>query len=163
MSTPLLIELLQKMLTLHQSLYQIAQEKTVVIQNEDIKGLQRLMQEEQKHISAIQVVENQRKTIVEKIKSNFSIGMEELTISTLVQYLNVPEKEEIRQLQDKLIEQIDDLKHVNVLNQQLLMLSLQFVNLNIDLLAPETDSPNYSRTQEDDNIQPGRSLFDSQA
>ena len=163
MLTPLLIESLKKTLKHHQSLYEIAVRKTTIVQKSDINGLQELLKEEQSHLSAIQILERKRKEIVERMKKDLSIEMEELTISTLLSYLKVAEKEEIRVLQELLIKQIEELKYVNVLNQQLLMHSLHFVNLNLDLLAPIQESPNYTKSLNEELNQPGRSLFNSQA
>lgn len=163
MLTQKLIEVLQKTLKLHQSLYEIAVEKTEVIKSANIESLQNIIQNEQKHIAAIQMFENQRQELVARFKKDLAIEMDGFTISALLTHLNGPEKEQIQELQANLIQQVDELKNVNTLNQQLLMHSLQFVHLNLNFFDPEPESPNYTKSADEELVETTRSLFDSQA
>ncbi|MFK4997184.1 hypothetical protein ACI2OX_05010 [Bacillus sp. N9] len=54
------------------------------------------------------------------------------------------------------------MKNKNALNQQLLTYSLQFVHMNLDMLAPDQELPNYSKTRNEASEQ-SRSFFDSKA
>ena len=51
---------------------------------------------------------------------------------------------------------------INGLNQQLIQQSLQFVNLQLDLLLPN-ELDNYSKEQDGQEPMPKLSLFDSKA
>jgi len=55
-----LISILEKQLTLYMSLYQLAVRKVDMIKTNDISSLNQIMKEEQKHITAISVLENER-------------------------------------------------------------------------------------------------------
>ena len=55
-----------------------------------------------------------------------------------------------------------ELKDINELNQQLIQQSLQFVNLQLDLLLPN-ELDNYSKEQAGQEPMPKLSLFDSKA
>ncbi|WP_227394294.1 flagellar protein FlgN [Jeotgalibacillus aurantiacus] len=136
MSELTLKSLLEQLIELHQSLLDLALEKTVIIKSGDLQELQRIIKEEQKYIYSIQTIEKKRQQI-----------------------LTMPA--DIEETKSKLLSVILDLKAVNELNQELLEQSMQFVTLNLDLLMPQPDSFNYKK--EDDEHQPVQSIFDSQA
>ncbi len=54
------------------------------------------------------------------------------------------------------------LKEQNELNQQLLITSLQFVNLSLDLLRPQDRNYNYDKTNQEPPKKM-KSMFDSKA
>ncbi|MBS4219329.1 flagellar protein FlgN [Bacillus sp. FJAT-49711] len=161
MSVQLLIESMEKLLILHQQLYETAIEKTEVIKANDIKSLDKLLREEQKLATSIQIAENKR----QQATAILSNGDKGTTVSQLIQKLEGLDKNKLSELQEKLSNVILELQETNALNQQLLQYSLQFINLNLDLLAPEQELPNYTKTQNEvsDNANIGRSVFDSKA
>lgn len=153
-----LIEILGKLLKLHKSLHGLAMEKTEVIKKGDLDELNSLINQEKKHIFAIEKMEKERSSIVAKL-------LPEQVTPTLKDCLPIFEKaerERLQELQEQLILKINDLKAVNSLNQDLLMLSQQFVELNLDLLLPR-DLPNYSKSTEDERPLTNVSIFDSKA
>lgn len=140
------IDLLQKQLTLHRSLNELAVKKTEILKANDVTALAQIINEEQKHIQAI-------------VQLTEKHGQESLA-DRLSKVSNL-EQQELTTLKAALLSEIERLKIQNGLNQQLIEHSLQFVNLSLDLLLPQPASVNYGRAGEDDK--PKRSLFDSQA
>ncbi|KIL46587.1 hypothetical protein KP77_27140 [Jeotgalibacillus alimentarius] len=128
--------LLQQQITLHKSLLELAKQKTEIIKVNNIEQLNQLIKDEQKHIRAISSLESKRG----QLDPNGDIQEEKA----------------------ELLHVILKLKEVNELNQDLLTQSMQLVSLNLDLMMPQPDSMNYSKDNEE-NDQPGRSMFDSQA
>ncbi|MBS4178276.1 flagellar protein FlgN [Lederbergia citrea] len=161
MSAQSLIESMEKLLALHNQLHETAVEKTKAIHNNDVQELNRIFREEQKYVAAIQVADKKRQQAVALLSN----GNVEVTISDIIDMLEGSDREQLTELQVKLLGVLTELKEVNALNQQLLTYSLQFVNMNLDLLAPEPELPNYSKTQSENNDHPntGRSIFDSKA
>ena len=161
MSVQLLIESMEKLLILHQQLYETAIEKTEVIKANDIKSLDKLLREEQKLATSIQITENKRL----QATAILTKADKTATVSQIIQLLDGPDKDKLSELQENLSKIILELQEKNALNQQLLQYSLQFINLNLDLLAPEPELPNYTKTQNEvsDNANIGRSVFDSKA
>ncbi|MCJ8007592.1 flagellar protein FlgN [Lederbergia wuyishanensis] len=161
MSVQLLIESMEKLLSLHLELHKAALEKTEAIKTNDIKSLDKLLREEQKLATSIQITENKR----QQATAILTNGDKATTISQIIQQLKAPSKEKLSELQGKLTTVISELQETNALNQQLLQYSLQFINLNLDLLAPEPELPNYTKTQNElnENTNTGRSVFDSKA
>ncbi|WP_052728236.1 flagellar protein FlgN [Domibacillus tundrae] len=146
----MLIETLEKQLALHKSLLQLAHAKKEAIKENRMDELNRIVRDEQKHISAISILEKQR-----------TAGSEG---SVLDQLPALPEEEQVQaaSLRDELIKTMLLLKAANDLNAELLDQSLQFVHLQLDLLAPP-DAGNYAPDGEHDNGPSTGPVFDSKA
>ena len=160
MSTQSLIESMEKLLALHNQLLGAVVEKTEAIKNNDMQILNRLLREEQKYVTAIQIADQKRLQATASLTNN-----EDATVSEVIAITSGEERNQLVILQEKLSNVLAELKDANALNQQLLEYSLQFVNLNLDLLAPELEVANYSKTPNEGFEQPGggRSIFDSKA
>lgn len=158
MSAQTLLLVLEKLLKLHKSLYQIAQDKTEVLKKGDIEALNQLMKNEQSHISAIQMIDKERAEIISKMIPK----QKNPTLRDCIALLDKPEVDKIVSIQEQLLSQITLLKEVNELNQDLLTQSLQYVSLNLDFLLPN-QSVTYSKEQDSEQDLPNLSLFDSKA
>lgn len=161
MSIQTLIESMETLLNLHQQLLAMTVKKTEVLQKNDIETLSNMLREEQKVLTAIQVAEQKR----EKASLLITNHPGEATVSEILKELNDTDQEKLSELQIALIQVLGELQEANALNQQLLQYSLQFVNMNLDLLAPEQELPNYTKEQGPANPYSDhkRSMFDSQA
>lgn len=161
MSAQSLIETLEKLLELHYGLHKTALEKTEAIRQNDMQALTKLLREEQKLITSIQISDQKRQKEAAIMMNN----QKNATVSEVILSTTGEDKEQLERLQDNLTNVIADLKETNTLNQQLLQYSLQFVNMSLDILAPESELPNYTKTQNEGFEQPGggRSIFDSKA
>jgi len=161
MTTQTLITAMEKLLELHKELLQTANEKTTALKNNDVEELTKILRTEQKIAASIQITNNKRQQVAEVIAK----GNKDVTISDIIVMLEGAEQEELQQLQEELGAILAQLKDVNELNQQLLKLSLQFIHLNLDLMAPELDTANYTKTRNEanDHSSPGKSIFDSKA
>jgi hypothetical protein len=159
----LLLTILEKMVKLQKSLYQIALKKTDILKADDIEALGQLMKDELKHIKAIEMVNREREQIQRQLANELSLRPSAITISDLLQSSMLKDKESLRRVQLELVEQTQGLKEVNEFNQQLLQQSLNFVNLNLDLVFGQQDSGNYTEDTSNEDEQSNRSLFDSKA
>lgn len=139
MSAEQLLISMEKLYKLHVSLYEVAKRKTEIVKRGDVDSLNGIMKEEQAHIAAIRKVEEERQRVVNEIlpyKDN-------PTISDCIEDLNSSEQGELIALKNKLMEIVKELKEQNHLNQQLVHSSLQFVNVNLNLLRPQPQNINY--------------------
>src|SRR5690606_22560600 len=123
MSVQLLIQSMGKLLSLHEQLHKAALEKTEAIKKNDIKSLDKLLREEQKLATSIQITENKRQQATAIVSS----GDKTATISQIIQQLEGPYKDTLSDLQVKLSHMISELQETNALNQQLLQYSLQLI------------------------------------
>lgn len=155
---------LEKILKLQESLHQIALRKTDILKADNIEALGQLMKQELKHIKALEVVNKERETVQIELAKEISISEVDLTISILLQSDKIKDKEKLKNLQNQLVDQMEKLKVINELNQEMLQLSINFVNLNLDLLLDQQESSNYSVESLNENeVKNNRSIFDSKA
>jgi hypothetical protein len=108
-------------------------------------------------------VNREREQIQRQLANELSLRPSAITISDLLQSSMLKDKESLRRVQLELVEQTQGLKEVNEFNQQLLQQSLNFVNLNLDLVLGQQDSGNYTEDTSNEDEQSNRSLFDSKA
>ncbi|RLQ96793.1 flagellar protein FlgN [Falsibacillus albus] len=157
-----LIESLEKLSALHQSLLHLAEKKTEVIKVGDISGLNDLIKDEQTHIKAIEMMNERRQHAANALQKQHQL--KEATISAIIPKLDGPLQMKAHTLQNKLTEQLISLKEINELNQQLLEQSLQYVWLNLDLMTGDINSSGYSKTLHEESSQStNHTLFESKA
>lgn len=154
---------LEKIVKLQKSLYIIASKKKDILKADDIKALGQIMKEELKHIKAIEAVNKEREIIQHQLATKLLIPKEKLTMSELLESDRLKNKEKLRNIQGELLEQTQKLKDINELNQQLLQQSLNFVNLNLDMILGQQEFNNYTDRSSEEAEGNKRSLFDSQA
>lgn len=145
----MLIDLLEKQLALHKSLLELAYMKTAAVKKNNMDELNKIAREEQKHITAI--------TILEKKRMNDS----DKTVSERMMDLPAVDQEKIETLRQELFKLLNELKNVNELNGELIHQSFQVVQLQMDLLAPP-EAGTYSPGEEEDGSVSGP-IFDSKA
>lgn len=163
MSAQLIIETMKKLVVLHETFHELADERTKLLTKGDISQLRALMQKEAVSLKQLQRLEQERIRLVQFFIQSKGLVTEGGTISELLSHVSDSEKEELQSLQNNLIKLIKRLKEKNDLNQQMIQDSLRFVNLSLDVLQPEADSGNYMRPDKEDDQPTGRSLFDSKA
>lgn len=157
MSLSILVEILEKQLKLHEQLYDLAVKKTELLKKDDIQQLMPLLKEEQKYVKQLENAEKERI----KATVSFLDREDDLTISACIEKAEGDEKLRLAELKELLTNAVANLKNVNVLNQQLTFQALQFVNLTLDLVAPQEASPNYQNPSQEDKQMKRRSWIDS--
>ncbi|WP_449537809.1 flagellar protein FlgN [Ferdinandcohnia sp. Marseille-Q9671] len=160
MSSESLVTLLKKILTLHQKLYKLSERKTDILKKGDIDALSEQMKEEQKYILAIRQLENERISVVDKILGP-RVG--EKTLSKCIEMTNEPVRTELEGLHKELVRVVHELKVINELSQELTHLSLQYVNMSLDMLLPQEQSVNYANPAGTKEKKQSRPMFDSKA
>ncbi|RBP00048.1 flagellar protein FlgN [Rossellomorea aquimaris] len=164
MSATSLIATLEKLYKLHKSLFDLSVEKTNVIKNGAMNELDAVLKNEQKHIAAINTVENKRQQESNNYLQSLGVRMEKNpTISLCMENSSPEDQDVLGYWQQKLVDVITELKGRNELNQKLVYQSLQFVNMNLSMLQPQSEKLTYSRPNGEKSIPAGRSMFDSKA
>jgi flagellar biosynthesis/type III secretory pathway chaperone len=160
MSAQALTASMEKLLKLHKSLYELAIKKTEIVKQGDIDSLNKLIQQEQVHITAIEKVEKERQEAVSKLIPD----QESPTVMDCLNFLHGEERNQLLELADQLMETVFELKERNYLNQQLIYQSLQFVNVSMNLLNPQPESFNYRPpTDKHNRSKTPQGIFNSKA
>lgn len=161
--TQKMLDLLTKQLKLNKSLLKMARQKTDILKEGDIGALNSMMKDEQAHIAAMNQLEEARKKEAAILLSGHPINQNESSLSDLLGIISGKEHEQMQELQRELLSTIRELQEQNALNQELIMQSLQFVNLNLDMLSPSNDMDAYNYQKEETAPAYNRSLFNSKA
>lgn len=154
-----LISSLERLLKLHKSLFDIAVRKTEYIKVGDMNALDKVINEEQSHIIAIQQLEQNRQNAVIQVipdKDNPSVR-------DCIDVSNDQEKEKLSVLAIELHDVMLEIKERNYLNQQLIHQSLQFVNVSLSLLRPQSELMNYVPPKDKQRTNIKETLFNSRA
>lgn len=164
MSIDPLLSIMDKLEKMHKSLLKLSYHKTELIKVGDTDGLDQMLKDEQAHIAAISQLEQQRqKTVTDYLGAKGIAPSGQATVADVMEAADeLQEKEKLSEVQKRLLLVIDQLKNQNDLNQKMIFQSLQFVNLTLDLLRPQPDQINYSKTQSRGNSMQ-QTHFDSQA
>ena len=162
MTATAIIEQLDKLIRLHENLLRLAGDKTEAIKKNDMEKVEKLMLDEQKYIQAINQIETKRQQDVALFLGNPDGSF---TLQDVIGLAEEQDKIRLTEQREQLLALIDDLKQLNSLNQQLIYQSLQYVNLSLDLLRPQSVHYNYDKPA---NAGVGkkafsRGMFDSKA
>ncbi|HLS23556.1 MAG TPA: flagellar protein FlgN [Pseudogracilibacillus sp.] len=157
------IETIEKLTVLHEQLLSISKQKTDKITESDTEGLVKLLTKERQLVQQINQVESKRSELVNQLCKERNIETEDITITRLLENLdNQIEKADLEDEVTKLIEQIVQIRESEQLNNELLQQSMQFVQLNLEMLQPETQQISYgNNAQQRQQTSRKRSVFDS--
>ncbi|MFJ7977671.1 flagellar protein FlgN [Peribacillus sp. NPDC096379] len=162
MSTGHIITALEKLIKLHKGLNELASRKTDIIKRSDMDALTALLNEEQKYVKAIAMVDQEREAAVEKFLQAGNSEMTKATMTDIIELVDISEKQELERLRAVLMSEAIALKEANILNQQLIYQSLQFINVSLDMFRPRTQEYNYEKPVQNKQRN-AKSVFDSQA
>ena len=168
MSVTQLIITLEKLEKMHRSLLELTNTKTEYIKVGDMEQLDALLKKEQMHIAAIETLEQQRQQFVtDYLNAKGIVQNTEISIAEIIEMTDEPEKSALQKVRESLMAVVNELKEKNFLNQKLIMQSLQFVNLTLDMLRPQRQQANTFNYSGDEVRGQGtvgkKSYFDSQA
>ncbi|MDX8044596.1 flagellar protein FlgN [Gracilibacillus sp. S3-1-1] len=167
MSVQPIINQLNKLIELHESLLHVSNQKTELLKEGDTTALQKLLVNEQRHIQAINQIEQKRIESVSDWAREHQVKEDTLTVSTIIEeHTTGAEKEQLEQATVQLAELLLSIRRQEDLNKQLTQQSLQFVQLSLDMVQPAMKNMNYGNSKHpvsSNTTAPKRSVFDSKA
>lgn len=121
----------------------VAEKKTQIIVNNDLRSLNSITEEEQALVGKISKLEKKRQEVLRNIGIVMNKKESELNFITIIDLLNGQEKEqeELRRLHDKLKRTVSDLSLINERNQMLIKQSVEMIDFDINLLQSLRTSP----------------------
>lgn len=139
MSQQKLIITMEKLLKLHKSLYELALKKTDIVKIGDMEGLGQTLKDEQTHLAAISKLETERQQLAAEIVQD----VDKPAITDCLKVMDGPDREMLAHLRSELLDVVGHIQERNELNQKMIYQSLQFVNLSLNLIAPQPEDFNY--------------------
>jgi flagellar biosynthesis/type III secretory pathway chaperone len=152
METAQMTSLLERLYKSHEDLLALGERKTEVLKLGDMKALDVLLKEEDLQVKKLQLIEKER-----------MLKFANVTLGDVLEQAEESEKEKLLHLQDHLIQTYEALKSRNELNQELLEQSLQYVNMSLSMVQPQTEPATYSNSKKNPYTSQATSLFDSKA
>ncbi|MEG0472392.1 MAG: flagellar protein FlgN [Solibacillus sp.] len=150
MSITNIIATLEKLEKMHKSLLELAVTKTDYIKQGDMEKLDQMIKNEQAHIAAIDTLEQQRQSMVTDYLRAKGIAFTDIpTVADVIDAANSTEPadvtESLKNVRQRLVEVLANLKNQNDLNQKMVFNSLQMVNITLDAMRPrQQEQFNYS-------------------
>ncbi|SDK03863.1 flagellar protein FlgN [Sediminibacillus albus] len=165
MSVQPIVESLESITKLHESLLSLSIEKTECLKAGDTEKLQALLLKERKHVQAINQMEEKRQQIVQIWSESNNVPTDKATVTGMLERMEDPQdKLDLESHFLKLTNVLVELKQQEKLNQELTKQSLQFIEISIDMMDPSLKNMNYGNTSQAKSQQTNkRSLFDSKA
>ncbi|MGG5255323.1 flagellar protein FlgN [Neobacillus sp. SM06] len=134
-----LISTMEKLLKLHKSLYELAVKKTEIVKMGDMEALNFTLKDEQAHLAAINQLEQARQQLAKTIVPE----VEQPSISDCLKSVEGESWVKLDRVRSELLDVIGQIRQQNDLNQKMIYQSLQFVNLTLNLVAPQPEEFNY--------------------
>ena len=158
-----LLKTMTTLIDLHESLLSVAVEKTTRLKENNMEGFNQLLKIEQKHVQALEQLEKVRMQEAKDLAVSLNLKDTASVTSILDALPNDNERKALEEKATTLLAFIVDIKQQEDLNRQLLKQSLQFVQLQMDLLEPSVESLTYGNKKAHDDPTSKRSVFDSKA
>ena len=158
-----LLNTMTTLIDLHESLLSVSEEKTTRLKENKINDFNHLLKIEQKHVQALEKIEKQR--LKEASDLAVSLGLNDnAPVTEIIDHLpNESDKEVLEEKATTLLAYVVDIKQQEDLNRQLLKQSLQFVQLQMDVMQPSVESLTYGNKNAKEDPATKRSVFDSKA
>lgn len=130
-----LIRFLEEEIKIYQKVLKLSKEKTDIITKDERVELEDLINEEEKLISEVQIIEKNRQELSLDIFSELGIDSKSGKVQDIVN--NIPSSDGVilSQKRKEFLDLIQELKKVNDINSNLINNSLEFVNLRMKIMS----------------------------
>lgn len=166
MSAKDLIHVLERQLDIHEELLALAERKSAALVRDDANEVSAIVNKESKLIRIVDdLVKEQQEATNAFFRAKGFQPTRAITVTELARMVTEPtEKAELLNARDRLTAAIERLKLANEHNRQLILQSLSFINLSVDLImGPSEDDAIYHRPSQP-TISTGRpGMFDRKA
>ncbi|MBP1965797.1 flagellar export chaperone FlgN [Paenibacillus aceris] len=164
MSITAIVDLLNEMTELHEELVQFSLGKRNVIMRNDVNELAAIVKKEAKLIKDISDLDQKRVVLVcEYMISRCYQPNPSITLSDFIKIIfKAEEKLQLLDARNNLELKLNELKEANLTNKQLVKLSLNFIDLSLDLLTGSFEQELiYKNPNQQHGIKRNSTMFDS--
>jgi flagellar biosynthesis/type III secretory pathway chaperone len=150
----------------HIELLSTSREKQTAIVKDDVDGINRLTQRENRLIKAIGQLEQQRKLNLRSWLQLLKLPFDPNRISMLEaeKYaVSVADKQALKQMREKLVKLTSALTKQNEHNQRLLRQALQYINFSLDIITGGPENETTYHPPEHSGASRQYSMFDKKA
>jgi len=130
-----LIDVLNQENEIYNTLSKISNNKTNLIVSGKVIELESIVKIEQTLILKISKLEAEREKIVDKLCSLLGKKPQDITISGLAEQVGQNESDALKACQEKIVNNIKNLKNSNDLNSKLIKSSLEYIDFSINMMT----------------------------
>ncbi|MFS1514800.1 flagellar protein FlgN [Chengkuizengella sp. SCS-71B] len=136
-----IVQHLEMLDQLHFKLIELGKQKKQIIIDNNIEELTKIMNQESMLLKQITEIDSKRvKTVETTVKQKGMQPNPNLTITQLTRFIIDPEEQKaLEAAQNKLLKTMDEMNHVNKLNQQLIEQSLSYINVTLETVLGTAD------------------------
>lgn len=156
--------ILERELSLYETMLSLAKRKTEILKESDIRELELLSAEESEKLEEIRLEEVKRESAVKSLAESLSLDYR-LDLSKMSEYFSLDGKAEFKEIRETFKSVIDFLKDVNALNDTLIKDSLEYIDFSLNVISSASVDGSYGRNfdgAENTNTSK-KSLFDFKA
>ncbi|MFD2615832.1 flagellar protein FlgN [Terrilactibacillus laevilacticus] len=155
---------IESLIDAHDQLYALAVKKLEAIKIGDHHAVNELVIQEKPLIKSLARLESQREQLIKQSALELNMG-ERVSFSEWITLVSMNEEDKAMwdALHLRLAESVFNLKQANDLNQEMLRQSLQWIQLNLNLLQKKPKYSNYNKPSRRSAYQPTLSRIDSRA
>ncbi|WP_352418280.1 flagellar protein FlgN [Proteiniborus sp.] len=157
-------DVLLEELKAYEEMLELTTKKTDIISSGRINDLDNITQMENILILRLGQLEDRREKVANNIEKQFNMK-DNLTIKDILSYIDDADetKQDIEKTTNKLSQVLNSLKEKNDLNSLLIKDTLEYIELNINLLTNASDQGTYNNKVQKEQSSPNVSLFDTKA
>ena len=136
-----LVQTLESMQHMYETLHQLAEKKKVHIMKNEVSELTACLSQESKLLKSLTEHEAAVRSAATRLQRDMGLRPKlKITISEIVKLIfNPNDKQELMKLQADIATTTDKLRRANELNQQLIQQSLEFVGFSLDVIYGEPE------------------------
>ena len=131
-----LISVLQEESEMYEKLLELSIKKTPIIVNGDLEELQKITDEEQEIVAAINQLDAKREEVTKDIANVLNKDVTKLKLVDIIQMLSQRpvEQKQLASAHDKLKEVVGQMTRINEQNRELIQSSLEMVEFDLNLI-----------------------------
>ncbi|MZQ74604.1 MAG: hypothetical protein GT589_00405 [Peptoclostridium sp.] len=150
--------ILSRQLELNRALLEVSIEKTDAIKSDDAKRLSSMLIDEQDMVKEMISLEKERGAVAAAIGKDAGVKTVD-DILSIVRGSSEQKAKEIEGIAAELRQVLKELEEKNSMNNSLLQFTIDYIDLNVNLMTSSKEPANYGRSSTANPVQ--RSMFDS--
>ena len=156
-----LLTVLNKMLTIYQTILLLSQQKKEILLAAKAKELEKVTQQEEILIVQAGKLEELRGKLVISIMASYGIQDGEISLEDLKKIAESAVVKELDVFSLEFSKVMTELAELNKLNAELVKQALGFINYNINVLSQTAVGPTYAPKGQSESTAPQRKIFDA--
>lgn len=156
-----LLAILQQQLAVYEKIKPLLLEQQKALRDNEIETVQTVVAEQGALLKHVHDLEKKRLQALAELARDLACQEEELTLEQIAKLLPEKYQEFYQQIKLSLSENLQEVKQINQTNEELVQMSLTYLNYSLSLMAGMQTSNAYGQQgQEQENKNVKRSIFD---